>query len=156
MLADSVNTLLMEDNSLVKPGAELEQFNYTAKMRVSMIGFHREDADLLARRLLFAQLGDIYALNEKTLRTTYSMRGEMAETGALPLEVQISVDRYEKVDKAGLANRLKGASESQFGQLLGEYPFLAKAKISLWPFWISRMPPDSERITIEVLLEGSP
>ena len=154
VLADSLTTVLLVDNSLVKPGAELEQFTYTAKMRASMVGFHKEDADLLSRHLLFAQLGSNYALNENTLYLAYSMRGKAGESGVLPIEVQIGADRYEKVDAAGLANRLRGVSESQFGQLLKEYPFLAKTKISLWPFWISRAPADLEKISIEVLLES--
>ena len=154
VLPDSLVATVVEDNSLVKAGAELEQFNYTAKVKVSMHGFHKDDADVLAKYLLSTHLAVNQAIDEKTLRIDYQMSGSATGTGVVPITVQIAADKYEKVDTAAIARRMGGVSTSQFRQLIDEYPFLASAQFSLWPFWVSRVPRDIERVQLEVLLEG--
>ena len=156
ILPDSLLATVVEDNSLVKPEAELEQFTYTAKIRVAMHGFHKDDADILAKHLLSAHLAASQTINEKTLRIDYQMSKDAADTGVVPITVHISADQYEKVDSLIVARRLKGLSINQLQQLMGEFPFLARAQLSLWPFWISRVPQDREKVNLEVLLEGLP
>ncbi|MBI2098332.1 MAG: hypothetical protein HYT49_01555 [Candidatus Wildermuthbacteria bacterium] len=154
VLSDSLVTTVVEDNSLVKPEAELEQFNYTAKVRVSMHAFHKDDADVLAKYLLATHLAASQAIDEKTLRIDYQMSGAAAGAGVVPITVQIAADQYEKVDTTAIARHIGGVSTSQLRQLMKEYPFLAKAQFSLWPFWVARVPQDIEKVHLEVLLEG--
>ena len=87
---------------------------------------------------------------------SYKGLGGDRAKGVVPIEVEVEADQYEKVDTRALVRFSEGASEAQFQQLMREYPFLAKAKFSLWPFWVSSIPKDSKRIRAEVFLEGSP
>jgi len=154
VLQESLSSAIVEDNSLVKPDVELDQFNYTGKVRVSMVGFNKEDADLLVRHFLGDYISAAQEINEETLRVTYTASEGDTGRGIIPIAVQVETDRYERVDKATLRRLIQGASESQFPQLMREYPLLAKAQFSLWPFWTSRIPRDGGRIDLEVLLEG--
>lgn len=154
ILQDSLTSTNVEDNSLVKSGVELDQFNYTGRVKVSMIGFDRADADLLVQRILSDYVSADQDINQETLRVIYKISQEGGGRGVIPIVVQVEIDRYEKVDKAALSRFVRGAADSQFPQLMKEYPFLAKAQASLWPFWISRIPKDEGRISLEILLEG--
>jgi hypothetical protein len=154
ILSDSLQTSLTADNSLVRAGATLEEFTYAAAIKVEMVGFHKEDANLLVHHLLAAQLSDNEALHESTLQISYRVKGNVSDSGVVPIDVDMVVNRYEQVDEAQLANRLRGASAQQFSQLLAEYPFLAQTRISIWPFWASRLPENPNNISLNVRLEG--
>lgn len=152
VLEDSLRSTITQDNSLIKPGAELNQFNYTAKIKVSMTGFHEDDADILAKQLLSSYLKANQTVSEDTLRVTSEVSQGAGQAGLIPITLHIVGDQYEKVDRAALTRRVGGASDSEFHQLLKEYPFLAKAQFSLWPFWVSRIPKDPEKVSIDVNL----
>lgn len=152
VLEDSLRSTITQDNSLIKPGAELNQFNYTAKVKVSMTGFHKDDADVLAKQLLSSYLPTNQTVNEETLRVTTQVSQGAGQAGLIPITLHIAGDQYEKVDRAALTRRLAGASDSEFHQLFKEYSFLAKAQFSLWPFWVSRIPKDPERVSVDVNL----
>lgn len=154
VLQDSFDSAIIEDNSLVKPGAELDEFNYTGKVKISMVGFHKEDADLLARHFLSSHIGADQDINEETFHVVYKASKENEGRGVIPIEVQVEADGYEKIDSGAMKKLAQGVPDSQFQQLVKEYPFLAKAQFSLWPFWVSRIPRDEARINLEVLLEG--
>ena len=156
VLEHSLDSTVLEDNSLVKPGAELDQFNYTSKVKVAISGFHKEDADLLSRQTLEKYLEPNQAINEQTLRLSYkTAEGETGSSngkGLIPITSHIEVDQYERVEKARLLERMAGATVEEFRQIMKEYPFVAKAQFSLWPFWSKRIPQDSKRVHIDVHL----
>ncbi len=153
VLEDTLVSTVLEDNSLVKPGAELNQFNYTSKIRVIMSGFHTEDAQVLARQLLLGYLAPNEAVNENTLQMTFQAVENREENGAMPIEVEIRADQYEKIDTKDFSQRAAGVSQTEFRQLMAEYPFLAKVQFSFWPFWISTVPGDIKRINLDVNLD---
>ncbi len=151
VLQDSLAVTVIENNSLVKPGAELNQFNYTARIRVAMSGFHKEDADVLAKHLLYSYLEPNQIVNANTLQMSYkTFKG--AQEGGISLLVDLKADQYEKIDTKTLSAKMAGISKAQFRELISQYPFLAKTQFSLWPFWVSSIPKDSKRIHIDVNL----
>jgi len=156
VLEHSLDSTILADNSLVKPGAELDQFNYISKVKVAISGFHREDAELLVHRALENYLTANQAINEETLRFSYEVAKDvssaLAGKSVIPITAYIEVDEYEKVDVKKLLERMVDAPVEEFRQIAAEYPFLAKAQFSLWPFWLSRIPQDSRRVHIDVRL----
>src|SRR3989344_5688065 len=154
MLEHSLNSTILEDNSLVKPGAELDQFNYTAKVKVAILGFHKDDADLLARQTLKDYVKQNQAINEETLNLSYAAAKGAADSaegsGVIPIIAHIEVDQYEKVETEKLFERVMGTTVKEFRQIVKEYPFLAKAQFSLRPFWLARVPRDPEKVNIDV------
>lgn len=156
VLEHSLTSAILEDNSLVKPGAELDQFNYTAKVKVAISGFHKEDADLLSRHILESYLEQNYAMNEQTLNLSYKIAEGTATSprseGVISITAYITVDQYKKVEKEELLERMTGAATEEFRQIMAEYPFFAKAQFSLRPFWFSRVPQDPSRVHVDVHL----
>lgn len=150
----SLGSTILEDNSLVKPGAELEQFNYIAKIKVSVSGFHKDDADLLVRRLLRSYLDPNQEINEETLQITYTASEDETRKGVIPLTAQIMVDQYEKVDAEKFGELVEGATVGELREVMKEHPFLAKVQFSLWPFWVAQIPQNSRRVNIDVRLDS--
>ena len=156
VLEHSLDFTILEDNSLVKPGAELDRFNYKTKVKVVISGFHKEDADLLSRQAMENYLEPNQAINEETLSFSYTVaEGETGSSngaGVIPIIAHIEVDQYEKIEQERLLERMAGARFEEFRQIMKEYPFLEKAQFSLWPFWLSRIPQDLKRVNIDVHL----
>lgn len=154
VLQDSLEVTVLKDTSLVKPGAELDQFNYTASIKVRMLGFHKEDAEILAHHLLQTHLGAGQTINRETTRMSFQGSPSSKGTNAIPILVDIQADQYQLINKASLSRRMAGVSQAQMRQVVPEYPFLAKIQFSLWPFWISKIPKDADRIRLDVRLDS--
>lgn len=159
ILEDSITATVLEDSSLVKPGAELLEFNYTARVRVAISGFHREDADILARHFLESYLKENQAINESTVAFSYAVSektaGQLTGGGIIPIRAQITVDQYEKIDKEALGKLARGKSIIEFRQLVvKENPFFARIQFSLWPSWSTRIPKDPKNVDIDVNLNS--
>jgi len=52
ILLDSLSTEVVDSLTLAKEGSELDQFNYSAKVRAIVFGFEREKGENIARQLL--------------------------------------------------------------------------------------------------------
>lgn len=152
VLSDSLEATVAKEDALVKPGAELDQFVYGAKVRATAVAFHKEKADALTQHLLASYLGPNQAIDENTVSFEYSLSSFSREAAFIPLDVEAAAHQYEKLDARALVSRMRGSSVSELGKLMQEYPFLAKASASLWPFWMSAMPKDAKRITVELLV----
>ncbi len=157
ILEDSITTTILEDSSLVKPGAELDEFSYTARVKVAISGFHKEDANAVAKHFLASYLKENQTINESTLVFAYAASekaGSPAGGGVIPIRVQIAVDQYEKIDENSLKILARGKTVEEFRQLANENPFLAKIQFSLWPAWIAHIPQDLEKVDIDVHLNS--
>ena len=153
LLDESFSSEVLADKSLVKEGAELDQFNYTAKIRVYALGFRSDDAETLVRDMVNGYLQEGEEINEDTLKIAYKGKLLELDLSRMTIETTIVVDQYYTVDSAGLMRRLKGSSKSELGNILSGYPYVAKAEFSLWPFWVRTIPKDGQRLNIELTFE---
>ena len=150
VVADSVTSVVLQDGALVNEGAELTQFNYSAKVKVSALGFQKNEADLLAKRIVQDSLDEGQSVNEQTLEIAYKVDQPTANAGALSIEVMIHVDQYDALDMQDLKGKLQGVKKNGFTEVFRQYPYLAKAEFSFWPFWVEHVPQSAERIHLDL------
>ncbi|MEK7510181.1 MAG: hypothetical protein AAB567_01305 [Patescibacteria group bacterium] len=152
LLAASLLSEIVAENSLVKAGAELDQFAYGATVRAKGILFHEEDVKVLAERILREQLGEGERLQEGTIKIEYPEKDIRQNSDAFSFRADMFAKSYHQVDLGNIQKRVGGNSKAQAINILSAYPYLAKAELSFWPFWARRVPKDQERIVVEFRL----
>jgi len=153
LIEDSFITTVLEDSSLAKEGAELDEFSYMGKVQVSAVGFAKDDIEVLARDIVQDYLSPGNEINASSLQVAVETTEFAQNRSALPLKLSIMVDQYEKIDTRGLKSEFYGIQEADFQDALQSFPYLAKAQISLWPFWTHTLPKSSKSLDVQLELE---
>ena len=152
IMEDSVETEVLSDNSLVQAGAALDEFTYTANIKIQVLAFAKDDGDLLSRNIFNSYLDPSEVVRDGTFQVAYTVEASNAETGRMVLGADISAQQYAQVDLTSIKSRLRGASQGEIGGILSEFPTLKKLEFSLWPFWVQNLPKTPDGLTMEISL----
>jgi len=155
VLDDSFQSEVLADKSLVKEGAELDEFNYTARIRIKALGFKEDEGRLLALELIKDSLEPGDEINTDSLQVSYTSQKVEDDLSRMTVKTNIIIEEYRRVDFATLKSQLSGSSKSELSTILSEYPYLAKAEFSFWPFWVRSVPTEGSRTSMELVLEGN-
>lgn len=150
LVEKSIQSEVLTDRSLIKEGAELDQFNYVAKVKVSAFVFEKGDAELLAKHILKEHLQETEQLEKESVNIVYEGGERDQDSDTLAIETNIFAKSYHEIDARSLAEGLQGISKGQAANILSAYPYLARAELSLWPFWVNTLPKDPERVNVEL------
>lgn len=148
---DSIVVEVSEASSLVEAGAELDQFNVTVSLNAVAYLFPRADVDTLVETFLASELGEKERVpNDKT---RISFQQITVDTDTVTLQLSIQATLYQYTDPTELKIKLRGKSEKEANDILTSYVGLKEAKLSLWPFWISSVPGNVDKLKIEVIVD---
>jgi hypothetical protein len=155
LMKDSFTSSVVGDDSLVQEGAELDRFNYQIKVRVAAIGYHEGDLTILANHLLESSVESKQVINKDTF--VFSVKNLPFAKERIPesfeLNLKVSANVYREFDVNTFARDIRGVSSSELDELMREYPYLAKAQFSFWPFWVRQAPDAFERVHVQLVLE---
>ena len=143
---------IVETSTLVKVGAALDQFNYTASVRVRAIGFQKEYIRELAKQLLTIQLREGELINEQTFSVQY-VTESIQGVGTAKLKVKIEAQAYEDIDVEKIEVSVLGKTIGEVEQILRAQEGISSFTILLWPFWVQGVPLDAERAHVRLILD---
>lgn len=137
-------------SSLAKEGAELEQFNVSAKVKATALVFKQEDAESLMKYLLSKTVAPNERIDEQSILV--SLQEDRLETvaGAGIIAGTAKAKSLRIVDSTALKNDLNGLSRRDASLLLAGYPGVAQYQLSFSPFWLKRLPRSPDKIEITV------
>lgn len=150
LLPGFMTSEVLSASSLAKEGTELEQFNVSAKVKVSALVFKQEDAESLMKYLLAKTITQDERIDEHSV--SVSLQEERLETvqGIGVISGTAKGRSLRAVDSLALKNDLHGLSQHDALLLLAGYPGVEKYKISFSPFWLKRVPKTPNKIEIAV------
>ncbi|MCH7605150.1 hypothetical protein IID24_04160 [Patescibacteria group bacterium] len=148
MLSDSFSTEVLDSLTLAKEGSQLNQFNYTMKIRTTAFGFEREKGENIARQLLQGEMADTEQIDQGTLSLSYTTVDSNTNLETISITAEVTAIVYYAVDLIQLKIKLRGSAVDEANTILAGYPHVAAAAVSLWPFWINTVPDDIEKIEI--------
>ncbi len=122
-------------------GTATEKFSATIKFRSIALVFEKSYMDDLADRLISVQLTDKRRGVEGTRQITYDKIQVNFEKGQMVFSAKISQEAVWKIDISDLKE-----NESEIRKVFGQMPAISNAKIGFWPFWVKKMPSQSDRI----------
>ena len=72
------------------------------------------------------------------------------QTGQLSFLVDFKANLRQRVDIESLRNRIAGRSEADLKAIIFSLPGVESANISLWPFWVNKVPADQGKVKVAV------
>ncbi len=155
LLDKALTQKIIESSSLVKPGTELETFNYSVKTCSKALAFKESELEEFVKQFVLSQISESKELVEHSLAFEYSVEEIDIEAEKIVLNLKISSNIYSKIDFNALKELVKGKSIEEAESILRAQPEIQEAKIKFFPFWFKKIPQDTKRIKVK-LKEISP
>jgi len=141
-------------NISVKVGARVENFEASIKDSLSLMAFKEEDlkelftATTLKSKLTannFIEKFESFDYNGSSTKFDTTNQGLILR---VPLTGQAVIT--SKVDVEKLTQEILDKNEVQIKEVLAAERGIEKVKITLWPFWSSKVPANPKKVKIEV------
>jgi len=153
---DSVVVEVIEADSLVEAGAEIDQFSVSVSLIATAHLFSQVELDTLIEGFLLKELQEGERISaDKTQIRFEEIVMQKGETEVF-LELGITAVAYQYVDPTELKIKLRRKSKDEAANILSSYDAFGRVEISLWPFWIGSIPGNVDRIKILLFLDPAP
>lgn len=124
------------------------QFTVYVEGELSTVAFKEADVKTLLQEKMRAEVGSDFEVKSDTLTYREETATRKGDILTLPVSYESIVVRHVDVD--ALKEHIVGKKEADLKRLLFATPGLASAKVSLWPFWVRKVPaPSRTTIIIE-------
>ena len=150
---DSIVVKVKEVTSMVKAGAELDQFNVNVSLFATAFLFPQTDLNTVVDTFLQEQLQEGERIVEDKTKTSFQQIIVNQGENMVNLELGIEAVAYQYVDPTELKIKFRGKSQEETTAILASYSAFRQTTLSLWPFWISFIPGNVDKIQIEVVIE---
>ncbi len=124
------------------------KFSIFAEAEMKMLAFRESDVRTLAVALARKEAGE----ETEPVEFTLSFGAVSADFDAGRLQIPTTYQGVfaDHIDPGLFRERAAGKSEADLRTLVATLPGFESAKISLWPFWVRRVPSNVERINVTI------
>lgn len=152
LLQDSVRSELL-DISSNPPVNSLSQNGKVAikgTMRLQAFLIKEKDLKELVDRVMKGQITKDKETKPDTVSVEYSVANMDFENGEISLTVWASEETAFTLDNEYMKTKLTGKSEGEVRKFLSDLPKVQSANITLWPFWVRKIPNNTGRVDIDI------
>lgn len=128
--------------------ATANNFQVAAEAELSMMVFKEADMVEMLEKRMRKEAGEDFQF--KTFTIGYGVARTDFAAGRLSFPVEFQSAIAKSVNVETLRNGVRGKSEAELKALIYGLPDFQSATISLWPFWVKRVPNNEGRINIVV------
>jgi len=150
---DSIVVKVGEADSLVQAGAEIDQFNVSVSLVATAFLFSKADVDALVDDFLFQELQEGERIAQEKTQVNFQRIAVDKTKNIASLELSIETIAYEHVDPTELKIKLRGKSKEEAESILASFGAFRETSIFLWPFWISSLPGNVDKLRIQVVID---
>ncbi len=150
LLDNAITKNVVGATASVKADSIADNFNETAKVRVSALVFKKSDITSFVKSDLLAQLPEGKEYLEKSLDVQYSAEAVDMAGGTESLVIKVSFGTYLDIQKNEVVEFSSRLSASQIKQMIDQKygGAVTRSEISFWPFWVHKAPSNKDRINI--------
>ncbi|MBI2625474.1 hypothetical protein HYW68_00280 [Candidatus Parcubacteria bacterium] len=142
---------VLEAASSVAAGAVAERFTYTVKAVGRAAIFREDDLGALIDETLKQRLSDNRATRPQDRKVQYENVRPDYGRGTLTVLVRVAETLVSKIDVGELRRELAGRNQVQAQQYVDTRPAIDQIKVSLWPFWVRRIPNNPDKVVVKIL-----
>lgn len=147
-LEKAIQTEVAETFTLARVGDASADFNYEVKAKSSTLLFKKEDFNNFARDFISGQIPEGDKIYEASLEISYSPETINLKSGKIILSLEVSAKVYPDINISNLKNDLKGKTVPESTSFLEEQSGIEKVQVKLWPFWVKKVPQDTDKINL--------
>lgn len=140
-----------EATSSVPTGAVAERFTYTVKAIGRAAVFREDNLKTLIDETLKQRLSDNRDTRPQERKLQYENVRPDYGRGTITVLVRVTETLVSKIDVGELRRELAGRNQMQAQQYVDTRPTIEQIKVSLWPFWVRRIPNDPAKVVVKIL-----
>ncbi|MBI2113076.1 MAG: baseplate J/gp47 family protein [Candidatus Wildermuthbacteria bacterium] len=148
----SLDARVVDSFSSIQPGAELAQFNATAKVHAQALMFHMDDLRSFVQDIFQDELAERERLHVEGMSVTYTAKQFHKESMTLDMEVQAQAKAYQDIDIDQVKSGIQGQKRRDAEAFLSSLP-VVRFQIDLWPAWRFSLPKDIRQVTVSLMLD---
>lgn len=141
---------IVKTSSSALAGEKVENFIFKVKAQKKAIAFKREDIQNFVKQYISFQVPAGQKLFSESLKINYFAKAVDYEAGKVTLSLSIKAIVYSDVNIEAFKEVLKGKTLNETRMFLESQPEIKKSLVSLWPFWVKKVPQDGNKIYIHL------
>jgi hypothetical protein len=153
LLPEAVSLEVRYASSVIKPGARLDSFNFSAKVKGLATTFSRIDIENALKAKLANLMQEGEKLAQDTIRVSYEHVEMNTSAPSLSFDVAVLALVYEEIDPVDLKAHLAGMTREDAASLLSKNSALDKAEIVLFPPWLASFPKDPDKVHVTLVID---
>ena len=152
-LEKAIQTEVVETFSLAKAGDAVANFNYQVKAKSKTLIFSKKELNDFTKNFILAQTPQNKELYEKSLKTDFTPETINLSAEKIILNLKISAKIYRPIDLANLKEGLRGRSLMEAKVFFANQPDISRTQIDFWPFWVTKVPDDTDKINLKISVD---
>ena len=136
-------------SSSAKAGVEVENFDFLAEVKSTVLIFKEEDIN----KLILDQAPQGTRFYEKSLDINWKSKELNLIQGKITLDLEFSGEVYSDLDQLVLRRELKERPLLEAKEFLEKKSEISKVEIDSWPFWIKKIPRNLNKIKLKLKLD---
>lgn len=153
LLEETLDSEILETFSLARPKDELEKFSFQVKAKSEVLVFKIEDVENFARDFILSQIPEDKQLYQESLKINYLPETGDLKSGKISLFLNMEAKIYSDIDTENLKKGLSKKSLAEAKLFLEAQPQITQVLVKFWPFWVKKVPEDTEKIEIKLNLD---
>ncbi len=138
----------LDFSSSVSAGTAVEKFTAKQKMRVKTFSFSEEDVRKILENEALGEENEYSIINFKK-GINYILSDYSLSDGWMKFQAKTDAIPVGDFDLDNFKNGIKGKNTAELEEFVKNYPAVSKIDVSLWPFFIDRIPMNSNRVDVE-------
>ncbi|MCD6149689.1 hypothetical protein J7J13_02795 [bacterium] len=167
ILNEAISKNILESKPSIAAGVAARNFNYQAKMKMTVIIFSQEDLTRMAKEIFEEkrEKGKLVSSLEKEgikmkiskVEIEYGQSDADFESGKIIIKAASKVALEPEINLENLKKELLGKNDAQVREALKNYPQVDKIEIEYWPkFFSKQIPRFKKRVEVKAVSSSPP
>ena len=153
LLEKTLKQEIIESSSSIQAETEAERFNYKVKLKSKALTFKKQNLRDFVKNTISSQISADKKLHNESVQISYSIQTINSEASKVNLSLDFSANIYPVLDILAFKDALSDKLFDEAKVLLENQQEITAFQIELWPFWLKKIPKDTEKIDIEIKLD---
>ena len=149
---EAYNEELAESSSAPEAGEAADKFNANIKMVARAIVFRSQDLDNYINQQISAGLkeGKTLLMSSKEISFIKSPVVDY-QKNAITASLAVRYDVIDNFDAEDFKKSILKKKISDVNKIKSGYKNIERVEVKFWPFWVRRVPANSDRVTIKIV-----
>ena len=139
---------MLKEEIGVKPKERKDKFSIFGEASLNAIGFKESDLLSLLRDLAQKELG--MDLTYKNFEIGYGLARADFNSKKISFPVEFKAKFTRPISLEQVRQQILGKNETELKTIIFSLPGLERAKVSLWPFWVRKVPKNERAVKISI------
>ncbi len=153
LLQEAITLEVKEASSPVKPGARLDSFNFSAKVKGFATTFSKTDIGKVIQAQIAAVIKEGEKLAKDTIRISYEHVEMNTSSQILSFDAKTLALVHQEIDPVDIKAHLAGVRTEDAAALPSKNTALDKAEILLFPPWRTSLPKDPGNVEVKLVID---